>query len=130
MANGAKVLLVDDDRAFIESGRDLLESHGYAVLTACDGASGLEVARRERPDVMVLDVMMATETEGFDVSRALPRLPELSDMAVLLVTGIRRNKHLPFGLEPDETWLPVDGIMEKPVVPEQLLQKLRSLLDR
>ncbi len=130
MANGARILLVDDDREFVESNKDLLEAHGYVVVTAYDGASGLELAKRERPDVMILDVMMATETEGFDISRAVPQIPELRGMAVLLVTGIRRAKHLPFGLEPDETWLPVNDIMEKPVVPEKLLEKLRKLLDR
>ena len=123
-----RILLVDDDRDFVESNKDLLEAQGYAILTAYDGKTGLETAIRERPDLMILDVMMATDTEGFEVSRKIPDTPELKHMRVLLVTGIRRAKHLPFGFEPDDTWLPVNDIMEKPILPEKLLEKIRRLL--
>ena len=123
-----RILLVDDDRDFVESNKDLLEAQGYAILTAYDGKTGLETAIRERPDLMILDVMMATDTEGFEVSRKIPESPELKNMRVLLVTGIRRAKHLPFGFEPDDTWLPVNDIMEKPILPEKLLEKIRRLL--
>ena len=123
-----KILLVDDDRDFVESNKDLLEAQGYAILTAYDGAAGLELARRERPDLMILDVMMATDTEGFEISRKIPETPELRQMKVLLVTGIRKAMHLPFGFEPDESWLPVNEIMEKPIRPEKLLAKIEKLL--
>ena len=118
------ILLVDDDMDFVESNKDLLEAHGYRVLTASDGASGLALARQERPDLMILDVMMATQTEGFEVSRKIPESPELRAMRVLLVTGIRKAMHLPFRFERDDTWLPVSEILEKPVAPEQLLAEV------
>ena len=52
---------------------------------------------------MILDVMMATHTEGFEVARKIPETPELKHMHVLLVTGVTKDMHLPFGFEPDET---------------------------
>ena len=122
------ILLVDDDRDFVESNKDLLEAQGYRILTAYDGKSGLETALRERPDLMILDVMMASDTEGFEVSRKIPEKPELRNMRVLLVTGIRRAMHLPFGFEPDESWLPVSDILEKPIVPERLIERIGKIL--
>jgi DNA-binding response OmpR family regulator len=122
------VLVVDDDRDFVQSNRDLLEAEGYRVLAAYDGQSGLETAMKEKPDLMILDVMMATKTEGFEISRKIPENPELKNMKVLMVTGIRKDMNLPFGFENDETWLPVDKVLEKPIAPSHLLEEIKSRL--
>lgn len=129
-APARRILIVDDDREFVESNKDLLEAEGYTVLTAYDGASGYALAVREKPDLMILDVMMATHTEGFEVSRKIPQTPELRGMPVILLTGIRRALQLPFRFEPDSTWLPVDSVLEKPVPPETLLEEVRKRLAR
>jgi len=121
-----RILIVDDDRDFVESNKDLLEANGYAVLSAHDGASGLALAKKERPDLMILDVMMATNTEGFEVSRKIPESPELKNMPVIMVTGIRKEMHLPFAFEPDDTWLPVDSLFEKPIEPATLLEEIKK----
>lgn len=126
MSAKKKILIVDDDRDFVESNRDLLEANGYEVIAAYDGASGLALAKQARPDLMILDVMMATNTEGFEVSRKIPESPELRNMKVLMVTGIRREMHLPFTFEPDETWLPVDSLFEKPITPATLLAEIQK----
>jgi CheY-like chemotaxis protein len=123
-----RILLVDDDRDFVQSTRDLLESEGYEVIAAHDGESGLQTAIREKPDLMLLDVMMATNTEGFEVSRKIPQTPELARMPVIMVTGVRRALTLPFAFEPDDTWLPVSDILEKPVAPRALLEAIRKRL--
>ncbi len=128
MSAKMRVLLVDDDVDFVRSTGDLLEAHGYRVLSAHDGASGLELARRERPDLMVLDVMMATKTEGFEIARRIPTCPELRSMPVLLVTGVRSEMKLGFRLEPNETWLPVSRIMEKPIDPAAFVASVGELL--
>src|SRR5512142_2060563 len=125
-----KILLVDDDVDFVASTRDLLEAHGYRVISAHDGTEGLELAKREQPDLMVLDVMMATKTEGFEVARKIPACPELRNMPVLLVTGIRGEMKLGFRLEPNETWLPVSRIMEKPIDPAAFVAAVGELLRR
>ncbi len=78
MPTKEKILLVDDDLDFVKSTTDLLEAHGYRVISAQDGTSGLSLAKQEHPDLMVLDVMMATKTEGFDVARRIPSCPELA----------------------------------------------------
>ncbi len=124
-----KILIVDDDPDFVESNKDLLESQGYQVITAPDGESGLSRAVTDRPDLMLLDVMMAHDTEGFEISRKIPEQPELKNMKVILVTGIRKEKDLAYSFEPDETWLPVDRVLEKPVPPEKLLEEIKRELN-
>lgn len=130
MSTKERILLVDDDLDFVKSTSDLLEAHGYRVLSANTGFAGLELAKLERPDLMVLDVMMATKTEGFEVARRIPSCPELRNMPVLLVTGIRGEMKLGFRLEPDQTWLPVSRVMEKPIDPAAFIGAVAELLRR
>ena len=124
------ILLVDDDRELVESNRLLLESEGFEVQAAYDGKSGVEAARKIKPDLMILDVMMATDTEGFDVSRNIPKIPGLQGLPVIVLTGIRETKKLAFGFEPDDAWLPCKAVLEKPVPPEKLLEEVRKNLPR
>lgn len=128
MSKRNKILLVDDDRELIESNKLLLESEGFEVHVAYDGKSGLEQAKLVKPDLMILDVMMATDTEGFDVSRDIPKIPELQGLPVIILTGIRQKKQLGYSFEPDETWLPSKAVLEKPVPPEKLLEEVQKHL--
>ncbi len=130
MTAAGKVLIVDDDASFIESIRDLLEAYGYEVHAAQDGTAGLEAARRVKPDIMILDVMMRTDTEGLDVARRVRDLPELAGMGVVLVTGVTKALHLPRDLAPDEQWLPVDRVLEKPVAPDRLIKEIERVLQK
>lgn len=128
MSNKKRILLVDDDADFVASVEEWLKTNGYEVLTAPDGVTGLRMAVKERPDLMILDVMMTTDTEGIDVSRKVAETPEIKAMPILLLTGLRKAKNLPFGLEPDASWLPVKVVLEKPVPPDELLKEVQRLL--
>lgn len=128
--NTKTILIVDDDKEFTQSVEELLKSEGYHVLKAHNGKEGLALAITSHPDLMILDVMMAYDTEGFEVSRQIPENPALRGMPVIMVTGITSEKNLPFKFEPDETWLPVNAILEKPVAPERFLKEVKALLTR
>ncbi len=119
MAN--KVLMIDDDPEFVEAISNLLDARGYDVHTASNGRDGVAKAKVENPDIILLDVMMATKNEGFNVARELHEDQKLRETPIIIMTGIRREMNLPFGFEPDETWLPVKRVLEKPVKPEVLL---------
>jgi CheY-like chemotaxis protein len=67
-------------------------------------------------------VMMTTKDEGFNVARQLSEVEELRGTPVVMVSGVRKEMNLPFGFEPDDTWLPVKQFLEKPVKPEILLK--------
>ena len=121
-----RVLVVDDDPEFVEAITTVLDAKGYNVESAPNGKIGIAKAKAERPDIILLDVMMTTKSEGFDVARELHKDNKLKDVPILLVTGVRKEMHLPFGFEPDETWLPVKGVLEKPVKPDVLLKAIED----
>jgi CheY-like chemotaxis protein len=123
---GGKILIIDDDADFREAMSTLLGAKGYDVITACDGEDGLKRAREISPDLILLDVMMTYKTEGFDVARKIHSEELLKEIPVIMTTGIRRDMNLSFGFEPDEELLPVKGIMEKPVKPDELLSAVEK----
>ena len=117
-----KVLIIDDDTDFVESIVNLLEARGYEVESASNGEEGVEKAQADAPNLIILDVMMTTKDEGFNVARRLNEIEGVKGTPVVMVTGVRKEMNLPFGFEPDETWLPVKEVLEKPVRPETLLK--------
>jgi two-component system, OmpR family, alkaline phosphatase synthesis response regulator PhoP len=124
------ILLVDDDRDFVEINRLTLEKLGYRVLTAHDGVTGIDLAEKQNPDLIVLDVMMTSDTEGFHAAKAIREHPALKDTPILMLTSIREAMDLPFKYEPDETWLPVTEFVEKPLSPAKLAEKVEALLNK
>lgn len=122
------ILLIDDDTDLTAATRAVLESNGYAVIEAHSGPEGLKMAFAHKPALIILDVMMASDTEGFDVSRSVKAAPELAGTPIILLTGIRRMMNLPFALEPDVAHLPVKIVLEKPVPPAKLLEEIGKLL--
>jgi two-component system, OmpR family, alkaline phosphatase synthesis response regulator PhoP len=126
----ARILIVDDDEDFIESITAVLEGEGYKVSAAHNGSDGFDKAKKEKPDLMILDVMMTNDSEGFEVARKLHEDAETKNLPVVMITGIRKAKGLPFAFEPDEDWLPVNAVLEKPVKPEILLKKVKEALGK
>jgi CheY-like chemotaxis protein len=125
-----KVLMIDDDPEFVEAISNLLDAKGYDVQTASNGKEGIEQAKAQNPDLILLDVMMTTKDEGFNVARELHDNETLKDTPIIMMTGIRREMNLPFGFEPDEAWLPVKKVLEKPVKPEVLLAAVAENIRR
>jgi CheY-like chemotaxis protein len=117
-----KILIVDDDPEIVEAMTNLLDAKGYTIVSASNGKEGVEMAIKEKPGLILLDVMMTTKSEGFDVARSLNKDAVLKNIPVVLVTGVRREMNLPFGFEPDADWLPVKAVLEKPIKPDQLLK--------
>lgn len=120
------VLLVDDDADFVEMNRLLLEEHGYRVLAAYSGRQAREAVDEHRPDLIILDMVMDTETEGFNLSRELRNREHTKAIPLVMITSV--NDKIPFHIEPDETWLPVDALIEKPVDPPLLLDVVNKIL--
>ena len=126
----AKILVVDDDADFVDATATLLRAKGYTVVSAPCGEDGYTKARSEKPDLLLLDVMMAHDSEGFEIARRLREDPATKTIAVIMITGIRKAMGLPFGFDPDEAWLPVRAVLEKPVKPEELLRKIEEALKK
>ncbi len=128
MSGKKTVLLVDDDEDFVEQNRLLLEDSGYRVRTAHSGRQCLEEVGARKPDLIILDMMMESENEGFDLSRELRNSEYTKGIPLVMITSV--NDLRPFRIEPDHTWLPVDALIEKPVDPPLLLDVVNRILAR
>ncbi|MCM8769511.1 MAG: response regulator [Candidatus Omnitrophica bacterium] len=123
-----KILIVDDDPDFVEATSNVLVAEKFDVVSATNGAEGFTKAKAEKPDLILLDVMMTHKTEGFDIARSLKTDQTTCQIPVIIITGIRKDMNLPFGFEPDEDWLPVKAVLEKPVKPDALLATIRKII--
>ena len=117
-----KILIIDDDAELREAMATLLRAKGYVVSTASDGQKGFEKAKQEPPNLIILDVMMAHKTEGYEVARSFRDDDKTKTIPIVMVTGVKREIDLGFDVKPDEYWLPVKAVLEKPVKPELLLK--------
>jgi two-component system alkaline phosphatase synthesis response regulator PhoP len=129
----AKILIVDDDPDMVLAARLCLEGAGHQVIEAVNGTQGLEKVKAEQPDLIILDVMMDTTTEGFQLALKL-RSPDpqseyaaYSGIPILMLTAIHTTTPLRFG--PDDDFLPVDDFIDKPIDPDQLVEKVEELLN-
>jgi formate transporter len=122
----AKVLLVDDDPDFVEITSRVLTKEGYKVTAASTGPQALEAMREARPDLVLLDVMMAEPLEGVALSREMASDPDLKDIPVVMISSIDSSEYA--GLLPDDQHLPIDVWLSKPVSPDQLLKTMRRFL--
>jgi two-component system alkaline phosphatase synthesis response regulator PhoP len=124
-----KILIVDDDPDLVEAVSMILESKGYEVAAAYGGNEGLEKAKSEHPDLIVLDVMMP-DKDGYVVCKQLKADPNYATIPVLLLTAVAQN--IPttrytqqMGLETE-----ADDYMDKPVEPAELVNRIEMLLGR
>jgi DNA-binding response OmpR family regulator len=125
----ARILIVDDDVDLTKALKVTLESRNYTVVTAADRAEGMEKAQAQKPDLFILDVMMGTWQDGFEMSRELKKDRRFKDTPILMLTSIAERTGMAFKSTAGDTdWLPVEGFMEKPVEPEALLAEIERLL--
>ncbi len=125
----AKLIVVDDDQDIRDSLQVILESQQYTVITAADKTEGMEKIRTEKPDLAILDVMMSTWEDGFEMARELKKDSQFKDMPILMLTGIKDKTGISFkSAAGDEDWLPVEAFIEKPVEPEKLVAEIERLL--
>jgi len=124
-----KILVVDDDPDILEAISLILEAHGYQVVTARDGVDGLHQIKEEKPDLMILDLMMP-KLDGFGVCKELkdPRWSKYAHMPIIILSSVRqdasrRRYELETGVQLD-----VDDYVEKPIEHNILLERVEKVL--
>lgn len=124
-ANGAEtrkaktVLLIDDDHEIVQSMRAVLESKGFRILTAGDGNAGINVAERENPDLIIVDMMMPKKS-GFLVVEKIKRAPTSPPM--IMITANEGSRHRAYA-----ELLGVDCYLRKPFAMERLVEEVNRL---
>ena len=126
-----KILIVDDDADLTEALKTALESEQYAVVAAADRDEGMEKIKIEKPDLVILDVMMSTWQDGFEMSRELKKDPQAKHIPILVLTAVKERTGIGFkSTAGDPDWLPVDGFLDKPVEPALLVAEVKRLLSK
>lgn len=136
MEEAPSILVVEDDADMAETIRIILESKRYRVIGASSKNEGLDKARAERPDLILLDVMLPEGTEGFHFVWELRRDPdaEVRDIPIIVVSALHETTNLRF--YPDQSddtyqageYLPVQDFVDKPLDPADLLSRVERLL--
>jgi DNA-binding response OmpR family regulator len=124
----ANILVIDDDPDFIVAVQMVLEAHGFTVDTATTPEGGLSKVLDTEPDLLILDVMMPTGYEGFDVAREIREKHGLLDLPIVILTSVHSARKVPYRFVPNEDYLPVDVFLDKPIEPEQLVNTIQEVL--
>ncbi len=131
MTKRNEILVVDDDMDIRDSLKIILEKNGYGVRLARNGAEALKELKDQVPDLMILDVMMSTDTEGFDLAYELKNSQEYENLPIILLTSflekVREEGPDQFQHILGEEW-PAKWLFEKPIDSERLLKKLEGIL--
>jgi CheY-like chemotaxis protein len=125
-----KILLVDDDADLREAMKTVL-SGTYEVREADNKNEGLSLVKDFRPDLVLLDVMMESDSAGIELAREIKNSPDLGQTKILMITSI--DSALAFDFKAaagDPAWLPVDGYINKPVHADDLVAKIKAMMDQ
>jgi CheY-like chemotaxis protein len=123
-----KILIIDDDIDLVEAMRLTLESAGFDVIDAQEGQRGIDKIRSEKPDLILLDVMMGTQDEGFHIAYQIRSEDEMADLPIVMLTAVGQETGFHFDKEKDEDFLPVNEFLEKPINPDTLIEVVKTNL--
>lgn len=129
-----RILIIDDDTDVVDAMKIVLETSGYKVFTAPNSKLGLKSMLENKPDLLILDVMMETDTEGFQTALQIRSedpgsiYKDFVKVPILMITNVGNEKHMKFDPKKDSDFLPVDDFVTKPVKPVELVEKVGKFL--
>jgi CheY-like chemotaxis protein len=122
----SKILVVDDDRDFIKITKMILQANNYDVATAANGEQALAAMRQDKPDLVILDIMMSYILDGLDVRRTMAQDKELQDIPVIMATSLTATRAQ--GTLPSDEYVPESHWIHKPIDPDKLLAQVKIIL--
>ena len=129
-----KIYIIDDDRNIVEAMSIVFKAHGYEVGSQYNEENVIENLLAQKPDLVLLDVIFPqNSTAGFEIARQIRNNPTTASIPIIMLSAIN-EKGVYAGTfsnnDRDEAWLPIDQFVEKPIQNEQLLQKVKALLEK
>jgi len=130
-----KILVIEDNADLRENYRTILETHGFEVIDAENGTEGLLKVKQDKPDLIILDVMMNDLTEGFHVAQELrskstdSEYKEYKNVPIMILSSIHKKYDFHFDRDVGTEWLPVDVFLDKPLEPDVLIKKINEMLN-
>ena len=128
MGDPKRILVVDDDPDFVSSLSAILKKNGFTVEAAYDGKEGLEKMRADRPDLVILDVMMPV-MDGYTACRTMKGDDSLVDIPVILLTAVGSHISSTKYTHQDGMDTEADDYVSKPTTPEEILRSVKNLLE-
>jgi DNA-binding response OmpR family regulator len=123
-----KILLVDNDVDFVDLNKAVLENNGYEIVTAFSAREGVDKVKVEQPDLIVLDLMMEKHDAGFSFAKQIKADPLHKKIPILMLTSVADVTGFGFSQQLDGYWMKTDDYAEKPIMPDELLKKVKKLL--
>jgi len=123
-----KILDVDDDLDVLEARKIVLVHNGFDVVQATNIKVALEVLENEQIDLIVLDVMMEKNSDGFNFAQRIKMNEKFKHIPIIMVTAVNQRTPFTFDVEKDGAFLPVEKFMEKPIDPDDLIKAINGLL--
>jgi len=126
----AKILIIDYDFDYVEPLKSILKICAYDVTWAANSVAGMKSIESNRPDLIILDIMMSTMGEGLHLAYRLKSDPEYAQIPIVMLTGIARRTGLKFDPEDDAEFIPVDDYLDKSTPPDVLCTHIARILKR
>lgn len=121
------ILVVDDDPDFVEIVRTILKED-YSVTTAASGKQALSQMRKEKPDLVLLDVMMSYVLDGLDVTEEMSQDQDLKNIPIIMISSLTSTRYA--DRFPTDKYVAIDDWISKPIKAEDLLARISKALDR
>ncbi len=131
MNEQARILIIEDDVDLTEAMKITLEAEEYKVISATDPDDGFDKAKKEHPQLIILDVMFGAsgEKKGFEYAVKLKQEKSLASIPILMITAVNvQHPTYKFSPDTDGEYLPVDEFIDKPARPEELTEKVKKML--
>ncbi|MBW2467785.1 MAG: response regulator [Deltaproteobacteria bacterium] len=130
MGQDLKVVMIDDNKDLLFTMETFLQRNGFEVHTAEDGQTGLDLIKKECPDVILLDIMMETLFSGFEVCKQVRADKELMDTPIIGISAMGDELDINYSQWPDYDYFRPDTFMEKPIDKQRLLQLIPEVIQK
>jgi CheY-like chemotaxis protein len=124
----AKILVVDDDPDFVSATKIVLEKNNHEVIAAASGDTGYQRASADKPDLVILDVIMDTVLDGLSVSQRMHDDPALREIPIIMVTSIANTDYAE--LFPTDEYIHINAFLSKPISADELLRQVNKYLPK
>ncbi len=123
-----KILDVDDDQDVLDSRKIVLEHNGFEVIQANGIKVAREVLNNESIDLIILDVMMEKDSDGFNFAQEIKSKEKFKHIPIIMATAVNKKSPFSFDKEEDKDFMPVEKFMEKPIDPDDLVKTIKGLV--
>jgi CheY-like chemotaxis protein len=124
----SKILVIDDDPDFVLAMRMALEANGFEVESAMTPEEGISKTLTAEPALVLLDIMMPSDNEGFEVVRSIREQHNLKDLPIIVLTNVHKSRGTPYRFAPDQDYLPVQAFLDKSTDSDAVIDAIKQAL--